>query len=206
MRIAGLLHRRVERDRVGIVLGAAPVQHRREVGAAAEPRLGGHHEARVHVHRRHVRVVQVRDQRNARRPEARVGVGARDVLAEFGRELAKHGRDVDADLLEHAPLHHRHDPAAAGSALADPAFELPISGKPEIGWPRRGRCGSRACAQSGRRGARQTAPAGKASSSASNAAQISSRRRSNQARARALRASIRPAQSVATCHRCLTTP
>ena len=63
-----------------------------------------------------MRVVQVRDQRDAGRPEARVVGGARDVFAEFGRELAEHGRDVHADLLEHTSLHHRHHAAAAGRA------------------------------------------------------------------------------------------
>ncbi len=81
MGVTGALHRGVKRDRVGIVLGAAGIEHRREVSAAAEPGLGGHHEARVHVHGRHVRVVQVGDQRDARRPEPRIGVGAGNVLA-----------------------------------------------------------------------------------------------------------------------------
>ena len=52
-------------------------------------------------------------------PEAqnsRVLLGARDLLAELGRELAEDGRGVDADLLEHAPRHQAHDAAAAGSA------------------------------------------------------------------------------------------
>ena len=102
--------------RVGIVLRAAAVEHRRQVGAAAEPGLGGHDEARVHVHGRHMRVVRMRDQRNARGPEARVVVGAGNFLAEFRRELAVHGRDVHADLLEHAAVHHRHHAAAAGRA------------------------------------------------------------------------------------------
>ena len=79
--------------RVGIVLRAAPIEHRRQIGAAAEPGLGRHHEAGVHVHRRHVRIVQMGDQRDARRPEPRVVGGAGNLLAEFGRELAEHGRD-----------------------------------------------------------------------------------------------------------------
>ena len=41
-------------------------------------------------------------------------VGAGNFLAEFRRELAVHGRDMHADLLEHAAVHHRHDAAAAG--------------------------------------------------------------------------------------------
>ena len=106
----------MERERIGIVLGAAAVEHRRQVGAAAEPRLGGDHEARVHVHRRHVRIVQMRDHRHARGPEARIVGRARDLRAEFRRELAVHGRAMHADLLEHAAVHHRHHAAAAGRA------------------------------------------------------------------------------------------
>ena len=113
MGVASLLHRGMERDRVGIVLRAARVEYRRQVGAAAEPRLGRHDEARVHVHRRHMRVLRMADQRNAGRPKPRIGVGAGDLLAEFGRELAENGRDVDADLFEYAAMHDRHHPAAA---------------------------------------------------------------------------------------------
>ena len=72
MGIAGGLHGGVKGEGVGIVLGAPPVQHRRQVGAAAEPRLGGDDEARVHMHGRHVRIVQMGDQRNAGGEEARV--------------------------------------------------------------------------------------------------------------------------------------
>src|SRR5262249_49524352 len=41
---------------------------------------------------------------------------ARNLLAEFGRELAEHGRAMHAHLLEHAAAHHRHDATAAGTA------------------------------------------------------------------------------------------
>ncbi len=70
VRGARLLHRRMKRDRVGIVLRAPSVQQRSEIGAAAEPGLARHHEARVHVHGRHVRIVQVCDERDAGSPEA----------------------------------------------------------------------------------------------------------------------------------------
>ena len=43
-------------------------------------------------------------------------VGARDLLAEFRREFAVHGRAMHADFLEHAAVHHRHHAAAAGRA------------------------------------------------------------------------------------------
>ena len=117
------LHRGVEGARVGIVLGAAAVENRREVGAAAEPRLAGDDEARVHVHRRHVRIVRMRDQRNAGRPEARIAFGARDFLAELRREFAVDGRAMHADLLEHAAVHHRHH--AAATRLAGVVGALP---------------------------------------------------------------------------------
>src|SRR5262245_61976382 len=54
MRVAGLAHRGVKRDGVGIVLAAARIEHRRQVGADAEPGLAGGDEARVHVEGRHV--------------------------------------------------------------------------------------------------------------------------------------------------------
>ena len=76
-------------------------------------------------------------------------------------------------------------PPPSGSALADPALEVPISGKPEIGcWPvwslrDQGVRTNRPAARSP-----SGAFAGSASSRASRAAQMSSRRLSNQARAR----------------------
>jgi hypothetical protein len=42
--------------------------------------------------------------------------GAGNLGAELGRELAKDGRAVDADLLEDAARHHAHDAAAAVGA------------------------------------------------------------------------------------------
>ena len=102
--------------RVGIFLGAAPVQHRRQIRPAAEPRLGGDHEAGIHVHRRHVRIAQVRDQRNARGPEPGIVRCARDLGAELGCEFAVHGGTVHADFLEQSAAHDRHHAAAAGLA------------------------------------------------------------------------------------------
>src|SRR5207244_380500 len=99
MRVASRPHRGMKRERVGIVLPAARVEHRRQIRAAAEPGLGGRHQARVHVNRRHVRVLRMGDERNAGGPKPRVGFGARNVLAEFARELAENRGAVDADLL-----------------------------------------------------------------------------------------------------------
>src|ERR1043165_9184147 len=48
----------------------------------------------------------MREQRHAARSKPRVLSGAWDLLAEFRRELAKHGRNVDPDLFEDAAMHH----------------------------------------------------------------------------------------------------
>ena len=59
--------------------------------------------------------------------------GAGHLLAELGAELAEHGRDVDADLLEHATAHDRHGAAAAFLAvragLALPGLALEAAGR-----------------------------------------------------------------------------
>ena len=70
------------------------------------------------------------DQRDAGGPEARVLLGAGHLLAELGRELAVHGRGVDADLLEDAAMHHRHDAAAALAVVALPRRALEAAGRP----------------------------------------------------------------------------
>ena len=126
--------------RVGIVLRAAAVEHRRQVRAAAEPGLGRDDEARVHVHRRHVRIVQVRDQRDARGPEARIVGGAGNFLAEFRRELAVHGRDSA-----------RRPSRTRGRASSPSRRRRPAR--------RNDRCAATACARSGRlRGRASGAP------------------------------------------------
>ncbi|MDT4889664.1 hypothetical protein FQZ97_1263950 [compost metagenome] len=63
--LAGRAHGRVEVHRVLVVLHPEAIQHRRQVGAAAEPLLARHDHARVHMHRRHMRVPGMDDQRNA---------------------------------------------------------------------------------------------------------------------------------------------
>ena len=92
-----------------IVIGDGGV----EVGAAAEPAPGRRQEARVHVHRGHVRIGHVGDEADPGGEEARVLFGAGDGLGEFGAELAADGRDVDPDLLEHRADHLPAHPAAA---------------------------------------------------------------------------------------------
>src|SRR5579871_3155687 len=65
--------------------------------------------------------------------EAGILLGAGDLLAELRAELAVHGRDVDADLLEHAAAHDRHDAAASVfallAALAPPGLALERAGR-----------------------------------------------------------------------------
>ena len=116
VRRAGLLHGGMEVARVGIFLRAPRPENGRQVGAAAEPPFRRHDETRVHVHGRHVRILQVGNERNARGPEAGVFRCAGNLRAEFGGELTIHGRRVDADLLEDAPAHHAHEPAATIAA------------------------------------------------------------------------------------------
>ena len=86
--------------------GSSWVRRRSSTGVRSAPppnqARDGHDEARVHVHRRHVRIVQMGDQRDSRGPEARIGFRAGDLLAECRREFAVHRRAMDADLLEHA--------------------------------------------------------------------------------------------------------
>ena len=58
------------------------------------------------------------DEGDAGGPEARVLLGAGNLLGEFGRKGPVHGRGMAAHLLEHAARHQRHDAAAAfGAAL-----------------------------------------------------------------------------------------
>ena len=59
--------------------------------------------------------------------EAAVAAGARDLLGEVLRQLAEHRGRVDADLLEDAPVHHRHD-AAAAFLFAVPGRALEAAG------------------------------------------------------------------------------
>ncbi|KAF1853478.1 hypothetical protein Lal_00013840 [Lupinus albus] len=117
----------------GVEVGGVPLvlHHRRQVGAAAEPALGRHDVAGVHVGRRHQRRAHVRDQADARRPEFAGLRRTGDVGAEFRAEGAVDGRDVDPDLLEHPALHHRHGAAAALAAAmvrAGPALALEPAG------------------------------------------------------------------------------
>ena len=128
--VASELHGLVKGGRVGVHLASPAVEDRGQVGATAEPLAGRHHHAGVHVDCRHVGVPRVGDQRDAARPEARILVGAGDLLAELRRELAEDGGGVDADLLEDTAVHHRHDAAAAMIAVALPGAPLEAAGRP----------------------------------------------------------------------------
>src|SRR5207237_10554677 len=85
-------------------------------GPAAEPGLSGDDEAGVHMHRRHIRIAHMRNQRNARRPETGILGGAGNLRAELRGKLAVHGGAMHADLLEQPSMHHTHLAAAAGLA------------------------------------------------------------------------------------------
>ncbi len=123
----------MESERVRILLRAPPVEHGRQVGAAAEPGFRCDDKARVHVHGRHVRVLRMRDERDARGPEARVVIGAGDLLGELGREGAVDGGGMHADLLEDAAMHQAHGAAATVGARvigALPGRALEAAGRP----------------------------------------------------------------------------
>ena len=130
MSIAGGLVGGVKFDRVGMIVAPLPIEHRRQVAAAAEPALCRADLPRVHVDGGHARVVHMRDQRNAGGPEARVVLRAVHLLAELFRERAMHGRDMNADLLENAASHDRHFAAAFvfHAVAARPGRALEASG------------------------------------------------------------------------------
>src|SRR5262249_45832424 len=65
----------------------------------------------------------MRDQRDAGRPEAGIGFGTGDFLAEFRGEFAMHDRDIDPDLLEDAALQERRRATAATRTLPVLALE-----------------------------------------------------------------------------------
>jgi hypothetical protein len=96
----------VEGERVGFVLGAAAVEYRGQIGAAAEPPFAGDDHARVHVHGGDVRVPRMDDQRHAGAPELGAILGAGHLIGEIGGELAVDGGDMDARLFEHAAVQH----------------------------------------------------------------------------------------------------
>ena len=124
-------------------------------------------------------LLHVRDQADAAGPEARILRRAGDLRAELRAELAPHGGDVDADLLEHPPAHHAHHAAAA-------VARRPRSAAPGGALEAAGRAIGQGIVAS--------------SSIASNAAHSRSRSASNQARARraALHAARHAGRQVAT--------
>jgi hypothetical protein len=88
-----------------------------------------------------MRIVRMRNQRNAGRVKAGILGGAGNFLAEFRGEFAEYRRDMNADFFKDAPLHHRHHAAAARraaivGALPGGAGKLP--GRALARWPARG--------------------------------------------------------------------
>ena len=106
----------MEVSRVWIGLDAPSVEQRRQIGAAAEPRLRGRDEARIHVDGGNIRVPRMRDERNSRGPKSGIGFGARDLRGEFGWKSSKHRRGVHRHFLEHAAAEDRRAAAAAIAA------------------------------------------------------------------------------------------
>ena len=88
-----------------------------EVGAAAEPALGGRQEARVHMDGWHMRIGHVRDQADPGGEETGVFLGAVNAGGELGREASADGRDVHADFFEDLSAHLPADAASAGPAF-----------------------------------------------------------------------------------------
>ena len=163
--LAGAVHGGVEGDACRRPLACAAVEHGRQIGAAAEPPFAGDDHARVHVHGRHIGVLRMRDQRDARGPEARVAPRRRGSACGTRARTRRCTVEVWTPTFSNTrPVHQAHDAAAARRArmiraLPGRALEAP-GGRSDQG-----------------------APAGSSSSSVSNAAQMVSRSSSNQARA-----------------------
>ena len=116
MAFASLAQRAVKSLGVGIALVATPVEHRRQIRAAAKPLLGRDDETRVHMHSRDIRIARMGDQRNPRGPKARIGRRALNLAGKFGSESSKNLRDMHARFLEDASAQRRHASAPAGLA------------------------------------------------------------------------------------------
>ena len=164
------LHRGMKGDRVGVLLGPAPVEHRRQIGAAAEPGLGGDDEAGVHMHRRDVRIAHMRDHRNARGPEAR-----------DRRRRPESARGIPARIRHARSSNARRPFRTAGRASSTSRRRRRAR--------RYGRCGPRACARSGRRRPDRARPA-RRPRAARRPRRCRRASASNQLRARALRSSM----------------
>src|SRR5947209_4586942 len=80
------------------------------------------------MHRRHLGIQWMGDERDAACPELAARLGAGNLLGEFGGELSVYGRAVDARLLEQAAMHHRRD--AATPALPLPGTAPEAAGRP----------------------------------------------------------------------------
>src|SRR5690625_2514864 len=112
--VAGLAELVMEELRILLDL-----HHRVQIGAAPEPPGARRPEhAGVHVDGRAFRRAHMGDKADAGRPEARIFGQPRDLAPRsqralrLGAELTIDGRDIDADLLEAAAAHDRHDAAA----------------------------------------------------------------------------------------------
>ena len=137
VRVAGALHLCVEMRGILIVFDAGV-----QIGTATEPPgVRGPEHARVHVNRWRMGVLHMGDQADTGGPEPWIVLHARYALAGRHRSLravserAEDGRDVDADLLEHAAAAHDAHFAAPG---VRPVFRR-AAGFPDVecaGWGR----------------------------------------------------------------------
>ncbi len=174
MRVAGRPSsprgRRSRRDRPGV---RRRVQHRREVGPAAEPRPGRHHQAGVHVHGRHI--ADCADGRSARCPRPR-SAGLR---RRRGSPCGIPARTRRCTVEQCTPTFSNTPPCISAITPPPPAHAEWSGALPGPAHE----AARRPVARGKRR--RQRRPRG-----CSKAAQISSRSASNQARAAAFLASM----------------
>ena len=124
MLVAGALEGGVEIRRIGLGFRCFG-RHGSEVPPAAEPGIPRHDEARIHMRGRHARALHMCHQRHTCRQKAWVFLSARDLLAEFGGEFAKHGGDIDPHFFKNPALHDGHDPPAAFRPFPGSAGESP---------------------------------------------------------------------------------
>ena len=88
-------------------------KHRRQVATAAEPALGCHDQAGIHVSPRHQRRTRMNHHRHAGRPELGIFRRPRNLITEFLGKFTANGGHIDAGFFEHPAAHYRHDATAA---------------------------------------------------------------------------------------------
>ncbi len=113
MLIASRLHRLMKINAVRVILRTTAIQYRGKICSATKPSLGScDKKTRVHVNRRHIRVLHMCDQRNTTCPELWRNLRTRNLFPEFRRKFTMHCRCMHTNLLKYTPLHHGHNTAA----------------------------------------------------------------------------------------------